>query len=306
MPFFSIIIPLYNKEFFIQNTLRSVLDQTFIDFEIIIVNDGSTDKSEKKVLQFKDTRISYYSKKNSGVSSARNFGIEKSQSNYIAFIDADDYWYPNHLQEIHNLILQKKHLKVFTSLLEIESEFRVFKAKYSNLKKNKIQEINFFETSLSRIILSSSTAVIDRTITKEIGFFDTKLHKGEDTDYWIRIGFKYKIGLVNKITARHVFIKNRLNEELFSSKILNFEKFIELERENKSAKKMIDINRFSLAIKYKTNKDYKNYNLVKNNINLKNLALKQRLLLQFPSTSLSLLHKFKLFLERKKIKISAF
>ncbi len=73
MAFFSIIIPLYNKEKFIENTIQSVLDQTFHDFEIIIVNDGSTDKSEEKVLQFKDDRILYFSKKNEGVSQTRNF-----------------------------------------------------------------------------------------------------------------------------------------------------------------------------------------------------------------------------------------
>lgn len=71
MAFFSIIIPLYNKETFIENTIQSILDQTFQDFEIIIVNDGSTDGSEEKILQFEDSRIYYFSKKNEGASTAR-------------------------------------------------------------------------------------------------------------------------------------------------------------------------------------------------------------------------------------------
>lgn len=70
MPFFSVIIPLYNKENFIENTLKSVLNQKFTDFEIIIVNDGSTDKSEEKLLRFKDSRIQYFCKENEGVSIA--------------------------------------------------------------------------------------------------------------------------------------------------------------------------------------------------------------------------------------------
>ena len=82
MAFFSIIIPLYNKENFIENTIQSVLSQSFQDFEIIIVNDGSTDKSEEKVLQFKDDRIRYFSKKNEGASTARNYGIEKASAHF--------------------------------------------------------------------------------------------------------------------------------------------------------------------------------------------------------------------------------
>uniref|UniRef100_A0A4W5LYG6 Glycosyltransferase 2-like domain-containing protein n=1 Tax=Hucho hucho TaxID=62062 RepID=A0A4W5LYG6_9TELE len=100
MSFFSVIIPLYNKECFIENTLKSVLSQTFTAFEVIIINDGSTDKSEEKALQFKDSRIRYYSKENGGVSTARNFGIDKAKSVYITFIDADDYWYPTFLESI--------------------------------------------------------------------------------------------------------------------------------------------------------------------------------------------------------------
>ena len=104
MPFFSVIVPLYNKENFVENTLKSVLNQNFTDFEVIIVNDGSIDKSEEKVKGFNDDRIKYFYQENQGASSARNFGIEKANSNYIAFIDADDYWFPNFLQEMFNNI----------------------------------------------------------------------------------------------------------------------------------------------------------------------------------------------------------
>ena len=75
MPYFSIVIPLYNKEKFIKNTLQSVLNQTFSDFEIIIINDGSTDQSEQMVSQFQDPRIRYYTQKNEGAATARNVVI---------------------------------------------------------------------------------------------------------------------------------------------------------------------------------------------------------------------------------------
>ena len=91
-PFFSIVIPLYNKENYIGHTLKSVLNQAFQDFEIIIVNDGSTDKSLEKVNSIKDARVQLFSIENRGVSYARNYGIEKALASLIIFLDADDTW----------------------------------------------------------------------------------------------------------------------------------------------------------------------------------------------------------------------
>ena len=97
MALFSVVIPLYNKENHIQKTLNCVLSQSFTNFEIIIINDGSTDNSLKKAEDIKDSRIFLYSIKNQGVSNARNYGIKKANSDYICFLDADDFWYNNHL-----------------------------------------------------------------------------------------------------------------------------------------------------------------------------------------------------------------
>ena len=104
MSFFSVVIPLYNKENHIQKTLNSVLSQSFTDFEIIIINDGSTDNSLDKVQEIKDSRINIYTTPNHGVSKARNTGILKSNSQYICFLDADDFWYENHLSQMKRLL----------------------------------------------------------------------------------------------------------------------------------------------------------------------------------------------------------
>lgn len=101
---FSVVIPLYNKQDCIRNTVQSVLNQTFPDFEINIVDDGSTDRSLEIARQFDDPRIRVFSKPNGGVSSARNYGIRQSRKKYIAFLDADDLWYPDYLSEIARLI----------------------------------------------------------------------------------------------------------------------------------------------------------------------------------------------------------
>ena len=97
-PFFSIIIPAYNLENYIAAALQSVLVQTFQDFEIIIVDDGSSDETVSIIQSFHDPRIRLVSQVNGGVSRARNAGMKKAVGAYIAFMDGDDYWYPEHLE----------------------------------------------------------------------------------------------------------------------------------------------------------------------------------------------------------------
>src|SRR5690606_955976 len=105
MIFFSVIIPLFNKEKYIKATLDSVFKQTFQDFEIIVINDGSTDNSENEVLKFDSSKIRYFKTENKGVSAARNFGINQAKGRFITFLDADDYWLPHFLSEIYKYIL---------------------------------------------------------------------------------------------------------------------------------------------------------------------------------------------------------
>ena len=120
-PIFSIVIPLFNKEKEIQQTLESVLKQTFHDFEVIIINDGSTDKSEQIVNSFTDDRILLISTDNKGVSQARNFGINYANGEIIAFIDADDYWFPNHLEELVKLYYRFPNCGSYCSRYKIQN-----------------------------------------------------------------------------------------------------------------------------------------------------------------------------------------
>ena len=101
----SVVIPLYNKEKQIAKTLQTVLNQTYQDFEIVIVNDGSTDGSVDEVKKFLNPRIRLINQKNGGVSAARNRGIEEAKGEYIAFLDADDVWDIEHLEVLYQLIL---------------------------------------------------------------------------------------------------------------------------------------------------------------------------------------------------------
>ena len=100
-PLVSVIIPVYNAENFIEQTIQSVLNQTIQDFEIIVLNDGSKDNSGAVIqaLQKKDNRIIYISKSNSGVSDTRNMGVENAKGKYLAFLDADDIWKQDNLEK---------------------------------------------------------------------------------------------------------------------------------------------------------------------------------------------------------------
>lgn len=110
MPFFSVIIPSYNRAHLIAATLRSVVSQSFTDWEILLIDDGSTDNTKEVVGSFADSRIKYFYQQNAERSAARNNGISKATGQFICFLDSDDVWLPNHLQTMYNAI-QKNNLK---------------------------------------------------------------------------------------------------------------------------------------------------------------------------------------------------
>ncbi|WP_281631792.1 glycosyltransferase family 2 protein [Flavobacterium luteolum] len=308
MAFFSIIIPLYNKENFIKNTIQGVLDQTFQDFEIIVVNDGSTDKSEEKLLQFNDSRIQYFSKKNEGVSSARNYGIEKANADFIAFLDADDYWYPSFLETIFNNISNLADQKVFSAAIEFDTSKKTIPAKYSISKTNEELEIvNYFKASIKESVLCASSSVFHKSVFEEIGNFETKIKSGEDTDLWIRIGLVYPIVFSWKILARYVYDPKSLSK---NSKIiienLDLSKFEEAEKTNSDLKYFLDLNRFSLAIKSKLVGEKALFYNYYNPIDLKKIGWKKRTLLLLPAFALRFLISFKTFLANFGIGSSVF
>jgi glycosyltransferase involved in cell wall biosynthesis len=119
MALFSIIIPLYNKELFIEETLSSVLNQSFTDFEVIIINDGSTDNSYNIIQTFKDDRIQILNQENRGLSASRNIGIKTAKGKFIAFLDADDLWMEDFLETIHFLINNHKKCDIFATNVKL-------------------------------------------------------------------------------------------------------------------------------------------------------------------------------------------
>jgi glycosyltransferase involved in cell wall biosynthesis len=310
MPFFSVLIPLYNKEKFIKNTLQSILNQTFSDFEIIIVNDGSTDESEQIVLQFEDSRIRYYTQKNEGAASARNFGIDKANANYIAFIDADDLWYDNHLETLKSVIEEFPDAGIYASRYELVyknkstsvSVFNGLNAQYKGYVKD-----YFYSTQNNSLSLTLVT-VIPKEVFVEIGNFNSSISSGQDIDMWARIALKYPVVIGNKITASYLhYIDDSLSKtSILKKKLIRFEDYSEYEKTNSSLKKYLDIYRMEYALQYKivgANKESKEFYdaILKDNI-----PLKSKILYHFPKTILVGLLKFKRYLRNYGIDFSVY
>lgn len=306
MPLISVIIPLYNKENFIENTLKSVLSQTFSDFEILVINDGSTDKSEEKVLGFKEAKIRYFSKTNEGVSATRNFGIENAQGEYIAFIDADDIWENDFLENMNNLILSFPNEKVFSGAIKIQIENRVFNAEYS-ITKESPQIVDYFDGSHLNGAICTSASVFEKSVFETVGNFDINLKRDEDTDLWIRVGLKFNVVFSWTIGATYTYDPNSLTN--ISKKIgdkTDFSKYSEIAKTNPKLEKFLDMNRFAFALLSKIAGEKDGFEKFRRQINLKNLNQKQRFLLGLPSWMLRNLYSLKLLLQRNNIRISTF
>lgn len=190
--FFSIIIPLYNKEEYIESTISSVLKQSYTNFEIIIVDDGSTDKSLQIVKNINDSRIILFTKKNGGVSSARNFGIAKSKGEYICFLDSDDIWTENYLKEINKIISKDKEADMICSAYGIfkENPQNILRIRRISTLKNKIAStIDFFKCCLKEkrcIAFTSATCIKKKIIVDNNLHFEEGKNLGEDIDFWTR------------------------------------------------------------------------------------------------------------------------
>lgn len=295
MPKFSVIIPLYNKAAYIQNTLKTVLEQEFFDFEIIVVDDGSTDNSDQIVKSISDERIHYFYQENQGASQARNKAIELASGEYLALLDADDVWDSHHLKTINQLIIEHPKQKVFATGIRIQDQYGIQEAKYDLIDPEK-KIIDFFKNSLAAPILSGSTTVFHNSIPEEIGKFDTEIFSNQDTDYWIRIGMKYPVVFTPKTTTTYTFVLGSLSNKRYSfNQKTDFSKFDQYLKSNHDLAKYISYNRLSAYINCTLVGDNKNAKALKNKIERKYLNRSQKIILNLPSFTL----KFLIFMKEK-------
>lgn len=163
---FTVVIPLYNKERHISRAIASVLNQTHRDLELIVVDDGSTDRGVSKVEMIKDPRIRIIKQENSGVSAARNRGITEASSEFIAFLDADDAWKPNFLEVIQSLIEDYPEAGAYGTGYEFsyQSSKRVLPNSILSFEKDWHGLVDdYFRAAMSSPLLSASSVVIPKS-----------------------------------------------------------------------------------------------------------------------------------------------
>ncbi|MEX2564712.1 MAG: glycosyltransferase family A protein [Cyclobacteriaceae bacterium] len=185
---FSIIIPLYNKIQFVSRAIDSVLNQTFEDYEIIVINDGSTDGGEKLVQEKYGDKVRLLHQSNLGVSKARNKGIKKAKYAWIAFLDADDYWHRDYLDFVGKVVIQYPE----NGIIGTHYSSKVLES-YPMLSFYKLD--HYFKGAISNtMFLTSATAIRKDFFNKNPGF-DPEIKLGEDIDVWLRASLYFGDGL---------------------------------------------------------------------------------------------------------------
>lgn len=211
---FSVIIPLYNKASYIRKAINSVLAQTFHEFELIVINDGSTDNSLEEASQIVDSRLKIITQENSGVSTARNNGVHQAQYPYICFLDADDWWDSSFLTEMHQLIEHYPNAGIYGTNYYIVKNGKNRVAPIGvphDFEQGIIDYCKVYAKTLCMPLTSISICIPKSVFDEEKGFKQT-LKLGEDFDLWIRVALKYKVVFLNKPLAYYnqdVELQNR-------------------------------------------------------------------------------------------------
>ena len=187
----SVIIPTYNRGEVLDQAVKSVLAQTYKNYELIVVDDGSTDNTSRILRKF-GNKIRYFSKLHGGVSSSRNFGLEKSEGSWVAFLDSDDYWLPEKLER------QIQYVQEHQNILIVQTDEKWIRngVPVNPIKKHRKYSGWIFSKCLPLCIVSPSAVMIHQRIFNDVGVFDENLPVCEDYDLWLRIAYKYQIDLI--------------------------------------------------------------------------------------------------------------
>lgn len=297
---FSIIIPLYNKAPYVKKALLSVIEQTFRGFELVVVNDGSSDDSlvvAKELLEKSGLNYQLIHQNNAGVSIARNNGVTASCGDYLCFLDADDWWAPTFLERMDWLIKEYPDAGIYgTNYYYVKSG------------RNRIcvttagtGYINYCKVYAERLQMPLWTGAtcIPRDVFFEMGGFDPKLKLGEDFCLWIKVALKYKVAFLNEALSFYYQDSDavwRLVGKLHNPKehmLWNLHFLEEVERSNADYKILIDKLRTYSLLPYYLSRQYRNdakQELAK--VDWSNLPKRERFLYKTPVFFLKCRHFF--------------
>lgn len=206
----SVIIPLYNKAASVGRTLRAVLAQTYGDFEVVVVDDGSTDGGADVVRSVGDGRIHLVSQANAGVSAARNRGVREARGEFVAFLDADDEWQPDYLETQHRLTQRYPQCAVFATSYAIRpagGEDAPAVLRRLPFAGEDGVFTNYFEVAAcSHPPLWTSAVMVRRAAMDAVGGFPVGIRSGEDLLTWARLAVKYEVAYCRRPLA--VFVND--------------------------------------------------------------------------------------------------
>ena len=209
----SVIIPIYNSENVIQTCLDSVFNQTYKNIEVILVDDYSTDNSEKviKEIMKKHNEIYYYKQeKNMGAGETRNKALELAKGQYVAFLDSDDIWYPEKVEKQLKLMKEKEAVLCYTAIEMIDKNENLIKS------KRKVKEEIDYKFLLRNTMIPTSSVIIDRNIAGDFRMDDTR--DGEDYSTWLRILKEEKIAYgIDEALVKYRIQKNSLSSNKLKS-----------------------------------------------------------------------------------------
>ena len=224
MPKVSVIIPTYNLSNMLEDTVRSVLSQSFTDFEVIVIDDGSTDDTRAVIAGIRDSRVKYFYKQNGGVSAARNYGLSKATGVYIAFLDHDDLWPPNFLEVMASHLESKTDYGVvYCPLTVMRSDGTVIKSYKAESCRSGWITVDLFKKSM----VWTSTAVIRASMLKGLFYDESLSGRYEDGDFYLRLSVRTPFLFVRQVEAIRREHGENLSERMgiVEGRILTSERF---------------------------------------------------------------------------------
>jgi len=271
-PMVSVILPAYNASGYIGEAVRGVLSQTYTNFELIIIDDGSTDNTADIVKSVDDERIRYIRTENQGNYFARNRGLKESKGRYIAFLDSDDIWLEDKLKTQISIFLKDNDIGLCCTDYYVffdEDKKNVYKDTQHTFSEELMRQKRFIEILLLKNIIITSSVMVKNACFKHLGGFDTAHQNAMDYEMWLRIAMDYKIYYAKERTLlkrlhRWNISKNRIKEQkallyIFNDKLASYIKDTRFfdERHKKLLKKKIQGTLYALGLEYLGKTEYR-------------------------------------------------
>lgn len=243
----TVVIPLYNKVRHIQRALQSVLGQTYKDFEIVVIDDGSTDGGAEIVSAFSNSRIRLIQQENAGASAARNRGIREATGELVAFLDADDEWLPCFLETVIGLRTRHPEAGMYATAYRYSKGDATWRPTFTDCSVSPQGGLldDYFRVALGTTPVCSSAVMIPKCVLAEVGYFPVGVGRGEDLQTWVAIALRHFVawspvdGAVYHLDAENrACMRSLTTADIAAASVI--EEFLQSGRELVSSRRMVE------------------------------------------------------------------